>query len=119
MNSLVRGRRTVTAVPAKDKIRANDLLNRNFFTDAPDKVWITDFTYVPTRIGVSRRAYHDLWLAKASFRATKSDLRTRRLVNRERESFDAHLTVQFAALVACKHLQELMAFSLNKWIKYL
>jgi len=26
-------------------------LNRNFFADAPDKVWITDFTYVPTGSG--------------------------------------------------------------------
>ncbi|NQD40623.1 DDE-type integrase/transposase/recombinase [Glutamicibacter halophytocola] len=51
MNGLVRGRWTVTTICAKDMIRAKDLLNRNFFTDAPDKVWITDFTYVLTRIG--------------------------------------------------------------------
>lgn len=51
MIGLVRGRRTVTTIRAKDKIRAKDLLNRNFFTDAPDKVWITDFTYVPTGAG--------------------------------------------------------------------
>ncbi|WP_371737259.1 DDE-type integrase/transposase/recombinase [Glutamicibacter sp. ZJUTW] len=51
MNGLVRGRRTVTTIRAKDTVRAKDLLNRNSYTDAPDKVWITDFTYVPTRAG--------------------------------------------------------------------
>ncbi|GEM_PF-3035818 len=51
MKGLVRGRQTVTTIRAKGKVRAKDLLDRNFFTDAPDKVWITDFTYVPTRNG--------------------------------------------------------------------
>ena len=51
MNGLVRGRRTTTTIRAKDKIRAKDLLNRNFYTDAPNKVWVTDFTYVPIRDG--------------------------------------------------------------------
>ncbi|HCM93355.1 MAG TPA: hypothetical protein DIT09_01720 [Glutamicibacter sp.] len=51
MNGLMRGRRTTTTIRAKDKIRANDLLNRNFSTDAPNKVWVTDFTYVPIRGG--------------------------------------------------------------------
>lgn len=51
MNGLVRGRRTVTTIRAKDTVRAKDLLNRNFYTDAPDRVWITDFTYVPTGSG--------------------------------------------------------------------
>lgn len=51
MKGLVRGRRTTTTIRSKDKIRAKDLLNRNFFTDAPNKVWVTDFTYVPIRGG--------------------------------------------------------------------
>ncbi|WP_347040294.1 IS3 family transposase [Glutamicibacter halophytocola] len=51
MNGLVRGRRTATTIRSKDGHRAQDLLNRNFRTDAPDKVWVTDFTYVPTRAG--------------------------------------------------------------------
>ncbi|WP_313813273.1 IS3 family transposase [Glutamicibacter sp.] len=57
MNGLVRGRRTVTTIRAKDKVRAKDLLNRNFFTNAPDKVWITDFTYVPTRNGFTYMSF--------------------------------------------------------------
>lgn len=51
INGLVRGRITTTTIRAKDKIRAKDLLNRNFYTDAPNKVWVTDFPYVPIRGG--------------------------------------------------------------------
>lgn len=51
MNGLVRGRRTTTTIRAKDGHRAKDLLNRGFHTDAPDKIWITDFSYVPTAAG--------------------------------------------------------------------
>ncbi len=51
MKGLVRARKTTTTIRAKDGYRAKDLLNRNFYTDAPDKVWITDFTYVPTGAG--------------------------------------------------------------------
>lgn len=51
MKGLVRGRRTTTTIRSKDKIRAKDLLNRNFSTDAPNKAWVTDFTYVPIRGG--------------------------------------------------------------------
>ncbi len=51
IKGLVRGLRTVTAIRAKGKIRAKDLLNRNFFTDTPNKVWITNFTDAPTAAG--------------------------------------------------------------------
>lgn len=47
MKGLVRGRRTTTTIRSKDRIRAKDLLNRNFDTDSPNKVWITGFTHVP------------------------------------------------------------------------
>jgi len=29
----------------------DNLINQNFITDAPDKVWVTDITYTPTREG--------------------------------------------------------------------
>jgi putative transposase len=44
MNGLVRGRTTRTTIPAKDGIRARDLLSRNFRTTAPNRAWVTDFT---------------------------------------------------------------------------
>jgi len=51
MNGLVRGRKTRTTVPGKDGKRAGDLLNRCFTAPAPNRAWVTDFTYVPTWSG--------------------------------------------------------------------
>jgi putative transposase len=51
MRGLVRGRRTRTTIPAKDGRRAADLLNRRFRTTAPNRAWVTDFSYVPTWSG--------------------------------------------------------------------
>jgi putative transposase len=45
INGLVRGRRTRTTIPAKDGVRAGDLLDRRFRTAAPNRAWVTDFTY--------------------------------------------------------------------------
>lgn len=48
----VRRARTVrTTVPARDGHRAGDLLNRNFTAVAPNRVWVTDYTYVRTWAG--------------------------------------------------------------------
>ena len=35
-----------TTIPAKDGRRAGDLLDRDFTAPAPNRVWVTDFTYV-------------------------------------------------------------------------
>jgi transposase InsO family protein len=40
-----------TTIAAKDGIRAGDLLNRDFTAPAPNRVWVTDFTYVRTWSG--------------------------------------------------------------------
>jgi putative transposase len=48
---VVRGRRVRTTVPAADGARAADLLNRDFTADAPNTVWVADFTYVRTWAG--------------------------------------------------------------------
>ena len=40
-----------TTVPAKDGIRAGDLLDRDFTAPAPNRVWVTDFTYCRTWAG--------------------------------------------------------------------
>ena len=37
-----------TTIPAKDGRRAGDLLDRDFTAEAPNRVWVTDFTYVRT-----------------------------------------------------------------------
>ena len=51
MQGMVRGRAVRTTIPGKDRKRAEDLLHRNFHTDAPNRVWVTDFTYVRTWAG--------------------------------------------------------------------
>ncbi|MGP9784667.1 IS3 family transposase [Glutamicibacter sp. AOP12-B1-11] len=51
MNGLIRGRKTRTTIPGKDGKRAGDLLNRNFSASAPNRIWVTDFTYVPVYSG--------------------------------------------------------------------
>jgi putative transposase len=43
-----RDRHVRTTVPAKDGVRAGDLLDRDFTAPAPNIVWVTDFTYVRT-----------------------------------------------------------------------
>jgi putative transposase len=40
-----------TTIPAKDGVRARDLLNRDFTAPAPNRVWVTDFTYVRSWAG--------------------------------------------------------------------
>ncbi len=54
MCGVIRGARTQTTIGAKpgiDKVRAADLLKRNFRTGAPNRAWVTDFTYVATWAG--------------------------------------------------------------------
>jgi transposase InsO family protein len=51
LNGVRRDKGTRTTIPAKDGIRAGDLLNRAFTAPAPNRVWVTDFTYVRTWAG--------------------------------------------------------------------
>ncbi|MEV6432974.1 IS3 family transposase [Nocardia sp. NPDC051463] len=51
MNGIVRGRKVRTTIPGKDAVRAGDRLNRDFTSDAPNLVWVADFTYVSTWTG--------------------------------------------------------------------
>lgn len=57
MHGLVRGRKTRTTIAGKDAQRAADLLKRDFRTDAPNRAWVTDFTYVSTWAGFAYVAF--------------------------------------------------------------
>jgi putative transposase len=46
-----------TTIPAKDGNRAGDLLDRNFTAAAPNRTWVTDFTYCRTWTGFSYVAF--------------------------------------------------------------
>ncbi|MBU4337261.1 MAG: IS3 family transposase [Actinobacteria bacterium] len=48
LHGVVRGRAKRTTIPGKDGIRAGDLVNRAFRAEAPNQLWVADFTYVPT-----------------------------------------------------------------------
>jgi putative transposase len=43
--------RVVTTDSKHDYPVAPNLLNRNFTTEKPDQVWVTDITYLPSRVG--------------------------------------------------------------------
>lgn len=51
LSGVRRDKKLRTTVPAKDGKRAGDLLDRDFTAPAPDRVWVTDFTYVRTWAG--------------------------------------------------------------------
>jgi putative transposase len=46
-----------TTVPDPSQDRPPDLVNRDFAPDAPDRLWVADFTYVPTRAGMAYTAF--------------------------------------------------------------
>jgi putative transposase len=57
MRGLIRGRKVRTTIPGKDPRRAGDLLNRDFRTTAPNRAWVTDFTFVSTWAGFAYVAF--------------------------------------------------------------
>jgi hypothetical protein len=64
-------------------------------------------------------AYHDLYQVERSFRMTKTDLATRPVFHRLRDSIEAHLTVVFAALAVSREAQARTGLSINKILKTL
>jgi len=52
-----RGRRFVTTRPDPAATRAPDLVKRDFSAVAPNRLWLVDFTYVPTWAGMAFTAF--------------------------------------------------------------
>ena len=50
-NGIRRARGIRTTIRSADGVRAGDLLNRQFRAEEPNRVWVTDFTYVRTWAG--------------------------------------------------------------------
>ena len=48
-----RRKKVFTTIADPDAVRAPDLVNRNFTAAAPNQLWVTDLTYVPTRAGMA------------------------------------------------------------------
>lgn len=53
----VRGRRVRTTIPDATVARPPDLVDRHFHAEAPNRLWIVDFTYVPTWAGTAFTAF--------------------------------------------------------------
>jgi transposase InsO family protein len=51
LSGIRRDKTVRTTIPAKDGIRAGDLLNRDFTAPRPDHTWVMDFTYVRSWAG--------------------------------------------------------------------
>ncbi|VXC21740.1 conserved hypothetical protein [Citricoccus sp. K5] len=51
LEGIVRAKKLRTTIPGADGKRAGDLLNRDFTAAVPNRVWVTDFTYVRTWAG--------------------------------------------------------------------
>ena len=52
LRGATRGRAfAVTTIPDDLLVRPQDLVERDFAADAPNKLWLADITYVPTRVG--------------------------------------------------------------------
>lgn len=48
-----RRKRVFTTIADPDAVRAPDLVKRDFTAQAPNQLWVTDLTYVPTRTGMA------------------------------------------------------------------
>jgi putative transposase len=48
-----RRKKVFTTIADPDAVRAPDLVNRNFTAVEPNRLWVTDLTYVPTRSGMA------------------------------------------------------------------
>lgn len=51
LSGVVRAKKVYTTAADPDVVRAPDLLDRDFTSDRPDRVWVADFTYVRTWAG--------------------------------------------------------------------
>ena len=51
LKGVVRGEKKRTTIPDDSAARPADLVDRQFETDAPDRLWLADITYVPTWSG--------------------------------------------------------------------
>ena len=51
------GRKVRTTVPDSTAPRPPDLVNRDFHAEAPNRLWVVDFTYVPTWSGMAFTAF--------------------------------------------------------------
>ena len=57
LKGVVRGEKKRTTIPSEDAARPADLVDRSFEADRPDRLWLSDITYVPTWSGFAYAAF--------------------------------------------------------------
>lgn len=57
LRGATRGRKVFTTRPDAEHLRAPDLVKRDFTATGPNRLWVTDFTYVPTWAGMTYVAF--------------------------------------------------------------
>ena len=57
LHGVRRGKKVITTKPDPSAARPPDLVNRDFTASAPNRLWIVDFTYVPTWSGMAFTAF--------------------------------------------------------------
>ena len=57
MRGVVRGARVRTTIADEQVMRPPDLVDRNFRAPCPNRLWVVDFTYVPTWSGMAYTAF--------------------------------------------------------------
>lgn len=57
LSGVVRSKKVYTTVAKSDGVRAPDLVDRDFTSDRPDRLWVADFTYVRTWAGFTHVAF--------------------------------------------------------------
>jgi putative transposase len=57
LQGAIRGKKRRTTIPDGQAERARDLVDRDFSASAPNRLWVSDFTYVATWSGVSYVAF--------------------------------------------------------------
>jgi putative transposase len=72
-----RGKRPVTTIRSPEPPAAGDLVRRQFKAPAPDRLWVADITYVPTREGfLFLAAVIDAYSRKVVGWSMRNDLRS-------------------------------------------
>lgn len=57
LQGIRRGKQFITTKPSETAVRAPDLVDRDFTAAAPNRLWVVDFTYVPTWSGMAFTAF--------------------------------------------------------------
>jgi putative transposase len=115
---VVRGRSTITTVPAVTTDRPADLVQRTFTADRPNALWVADFTYVATWRGFAYVAFViDVfsrrivgWRASASMRTDLVlDALEQALCDRETDASLVHHSDRGSQYLSIRYTERLAA----------